>query len=123
MGRHRSREHKVIHAVACPVCRAGRGVRCQGRTEGELAQVAQGRPLVHGARREAWQEWRRRTPVDYYARSTGPVAGILAPQSERARTAALGLVKGAAVVEDGHVRVPDLGAASAALIADGWRVD
>ena len=81
-----------------------------------------GRLLIHGARREAWQQWRTEHGADYYAQATGPQGGRLAPQSERARTAALGLVEGAEA--DGeHVTVPDLRTAVDALTEDGWSVE
>jgi hypothetical protein len=115
------REQKIIAAVPCPACGAGRGEPCQLSTEAELA-TARGRLLVHGARRTMWQEYRRRHPPDFFARPDGPRGGILTAQTERARTALLALVEGA-VGSAFIVRVPDLRAAIDLLVADGWLVE
>ena len=65
------REAKIIAAVACPTCGARVGQPC------DLPQ--RGRPVVHPARKQAWQATRR--PPDYVIqpRAEGPagVAGAL----------------------------------------------
>lgn len=82
MGGSLHRERRIVAAVACPICRAARGEVCRLRTEAERA-TATGRLLVHGARRTAWQEWKRSRPVDIYVRASQ----ILVAQSDAAYAA------------------------------------
>ncbi|OFW05631.1 MAG: hypothetical protein A3H96_11260 [Acidobacteria bacterium RIFCSPLOWO2_02_FULL_67_36] len=75
------REAKIIAAVACPTCGARVGQPC------DLPQ--RGRPVVHPARKQAWQATRR--PPDYVIqpRAEGPAGArthymLVAPQHQAA---------------------------------------
>ena len=115
------RERKVLNAVECPECGEPVGQPCRALTAADAATFA-GRVAVHGARRAAWQGWRRTHPVDVYARDGGGRAGVLVPQTDRARAAVLALVRGATEEPPG-VRVPNLRAAIDRLTRNGWRVE
>ena len=121
MGRVSQRERKVIHAVECPECGQPVGQPCRALTAVDAATWA-GRPMVHGARRAAWQEWRRTHPVDVYARGGAGEGGTLVPQAEGARAAVLALVRGAQE-SGGSILVPDLREAIDRLTRNGWRVE
>jgi len=49
-----NRERKAIVSVPCPKCGARRGELCKIRP-------VPGRLVIHGERRSAWQEWKRKT--------------------------------------------------------------
>ena len=118
-GVRRNRDQKVILAVSCPVCGVEAGTMCSARTEPEIAQTDLGRPLVHGARRKAWQEWKQSRPVDVYARAMHPESGVLFPKTDEARERLL-------KIEDavpGGVYVPNLREVIDRLTADGFHVE
>lgn len=51
----KGRERQIIGTTICPQCHAGRGHPCA---------IKQGRPMVHSARKDAWQAARPVDPLD-----------------------------------------------------------
>lgn len=52
-----TRERRIIAAVDCPRCGAKAGQPCRIHPN---SRDATGRPMCHGERRLAWQEWKYR---------------------------------------------------------------
>lgn len=49
---NKNRERQIIAAVGCPECGARKGKRCNVNP---ASRAGEGRPVLHSARRRAWQ--------------------------------------------------------------------
>lgn len=92
----RDRERQAIALTACPTCQSGPGQPCRDVTTGRPI-TPRGRPYVHPARRQAWQQARPADALDADLVMSDHVEGppgartwqgiLLAPLTARGRAA------------------------------------